>query len=155
MSGRIETQLEALGITLPAPPAPVAAYVPFVKTGNLVFIAGQVCFIGDDRSLAGKVGQDLTVEQGCQAARDSTLNTLAHLRNACDGDLDRVRRCVSLRVFIASPGEFIDHPQVGNGASDLVGEIFGEAGKHARAAVGCPSLPLDCAVEVESVWEID
>ena len=155
MSGHIDNRLAELGITLPEPPAPVAAYVPYVVTGNLVFIAGQVCFIGDDRSLAGKVSQELTVEQGYQAARNSALNTIAHLKNACGGDLDRVRRCVSLRVFIASPGTFTDHPKVGNGASDLVGEVFGEAGRHARAAVGCPSLPLDCAVEVESVWEIE
>jgi len=155
MSGRVSERLAELGISLPAPPAPVAAYVPFVQTGNLVFIAGQVCFIGDDRSLSGKVGETLSVDQGYQAARNSALNTIAQLKAACDGNLDRVKRCVSLRVFIASPGEFTDHPIVANGASDLVGEVFGEAGKHARAAVGAPALPLDCAVEVESVWEVD
>ena len=143
MSGRVDKRLAELDISLPQPPAPVAAYVPFVQTGNLVFIAGQVCFIGDDRSLSGKVGKTLSVDQGYQAARNSALNTIAQLKAACDGNLDQVKRCVSLRVFIASPGEFTDHP------------IFGEAGKHARAAVGAPALPLDCAVEIESVWEID
>lgn len=155
MSGKIDERIAELGISLPEPPAPVAAYVPFVKTGNLVFVSGQVCFVGDDRSLSGKVGEALSVEQGYQAARNSALNTIAHVKSACDGDLDRVKRCVSLRVFIASPGAFNDHPLVANGASDLVVEVFGDAGKHARAAVGAPALPLDCAVEVESTWEID
>jgi enamine deaminase RidA (YjgF/YER057c/UK114 family) len=132
----------------------VAAYVPFVITGNLVFISGQVSILNDDDSGVGIVGADLTSEQGQQAARSSALNTLAHLKNACGGDLDRVTRCVSLRIYVASTPDFTGQPGVGNGASELVVEVFGDVGKHARAAVGVTALPLNCAVEVESVWEI-
>ena len=155
MSGRIDARLAELSVVLPEPPAPVAAYVPYVQTGNLVFISGQVSFLGGDDSLAGKVDADLTPEQGQQAARNSALNMLAHLKNACHGDLDRVKRCVSLRIYVASTPDFTGQPGVGNGASELVAEIFGDAGKHSRAAVGVTALPLNCAVEVESVWEID
>lgn len=153
MSGRIEARLAELGITLPTPPAPVAAYVPFVKTGNLVFISGQVSFLGDDH-VTGKLGAEVAPDEGQRAARNAAINTLAHLKVACDGDLDRVKRCVSLRVYVASVAAFTGQPSVGNGASELVGEIFGEIGQHARAAVGVTALPLDCPVEVESVWEI-
>jgi len=154
MSGRIDARLAELTIELPDPPAPVAAYVPFVITGNLVFISGQVSILDDDDSGVGIVGADLTSEQGQQAARSSALNTLAHLKNACGGDLDRVTRCVSLRIYVASTPDFTGQPGVGNGASELVVEVFGDVGKHARAAVGVTALPLNCAVEVESVWEI-
>ncbi len=155
MPGRIDARLAQLAVELPAPPVPVAAYVPYVQAGNLVFISGQVSFLGDDDSSAGKVGADLTPEQGQQAARNSALNTLAHLKNACGGDLDRVKRCVGLRIYVASAPDFTGQPAVGNGASELVVEIFGDAGKHSRAAVGVTALPLNCGVEVESVWEID
>ena len=155
MSGRIEARLAELAIKLPSPPTPVAAYVPYVQTGNLIFISGQVSFLGKDDTSAGKVGADLTLEEGQQAARNSALNTLAHLKHAWGGDLDRVTRCVSLRIYVASAPDFPGQPAVGDGASELVGEIFGDAGKHARAAVGVTALPLNCAVEVESVWEID
>jgi enamine deaminase RidA (YjgF/YER057c/UK114 family) len=154
MTGRIDARLAQLGIELPQPPAPVAAYVPFVQTGNLVFISGQVSFLGDDQTTAGVVGADITPEKGQEAARNAALNSIAHLKNACGGDLDRVTRCISLRVYVASAPGFIGQPAVGNGASNIVGEIFGEAGKHSRAAVGVTALPLNCAVEVESVWEI-
>jgi len=154
MSGRIDARLAQLSIELPTPPAPVAVYVPYVQTGNLVFISGQVSFLGDDKSSAGKIGAELTPEQGYQAARNSALNTLAHLKNACGGDLDRVTRCVSLRIYVASVADFTGQPAVANGASELFGDVFGDAGKHSRAAVGVTALPLNCAVEVESVWEI-
>ena len=154
MSGRIEARLAQLAIELPSPPAPVAAYIPYVQTGNLIFISGQVSFLEGDESTAGKVGAELTPAEGQQAARNSALNTLAHLKNACDGDLDRIKRCVSLRIYVASTTDFTSQSAVANGASELVGEIFGEAGKHSRAAVGVTALPLNCAVEVESVWEI-
>jgi enamine deaminase RidA (YjgF/YER057c/UK114 family) len=154
MSGRIDARLAQLSIELPTPPAPVAAYVPYVQTGNLVFISGQVSFLGDDKSSTGKIDAELTPEQGYQAARNSALNTLAHLKNACGGDLDRVTRCVSLRIYVASVADFTGQPAVANGASELFGEVFGDAGKHSRAAVGVTALPLNCAVEVESVWEI-
>ncbi len=154
MSGRIDARLAELAIELPTPPAPVADYVPYVQTGNLVFISGQVSFIGKNDSSAGKVGAYLTPEEGKEAARNSALNTIAHLKTACGGDLDRVTRCVSIRIYIASAPDFTGQPAVGNGASELVGKIFGDLGKHSRAAVGVTALPLNCAVEVESVWEI-
>ena len=154
MTGQIDTRLAELGIELPQPPAPVAAYVPYVQTGNLVFISGQISILDSSDIGAGVVGRDLTPEQGRQAAHNSALNTLSHLRNACNGDLDQVRRCVSLRIYVASAPGFTDQPAVGNGASELIGKIFGDAGKHSRAAVGVTALPLNCAVEVESLWEI-
>ncbi len=154
MTGQIDTHLAKLGIELPQPPAPVAAYVPYVQTGNLVFISGQISILDRSDIGTGVVGSDLTTEQGQQAARNSALNTLAHLKNACGGDLDQVQRCVSLRIYVASAPGFTDQPAVGNGASELIGEIFGNAGKHSRAAVGVTALPLDCAVEIESLWEI-
>ena len=154
MKRQVEENLTKHGIILPEPPVPVAAYVPFVITGKLVFISGQVSFLGDDRSLQGKIGQELSVEQGYQAAKIATLNAIAHLKSACNSDLDRGKKCVSVKVFVACAPSFIDHPKVGNGASDLIVEIFGEAGYHSRAAIGCSSLPLNCAVEVESIWEI-
>ena len=154
MSGQIDARLAQLAIELPSPPAPVAAYVPYVQTGSLIFISGQVSFLGDDKSTAGKVGADLTQEKGQEAARNAALNTIAHLRNACGGDLDRVTRCVSLRIYVASTPDFTGQPAVANGASEVIGEIFGDLGKHSRAAVGVTALPLNCAVEVESVWEI-
>ncbi|MBJ26284.1 MAG: hypothetical protein CL567_01325 [Alphaproteobacteria bacterium] len=154
MKNSIENNLKKHNVILPQPPIPVAGYVPFVITGKLIFISGQVCFIGQDQSLKGKLGANLTTEQGYQAARNATLNAIAHLKSACKGDLEIVKKCVNIRVLIACTSDFIDHPKVGNGASDLISDIFGIAGPHSRAAVGCSSLPLDCAVEVESIWEI-
>ncbi len=121
MPGQIDTHLAKLGIELPQPPAPVAAYVPYVQTGNLVFISGQISILDSSDIGTGVVGGDLTPEQGRQAAHNSALNTLSHLRNACNGDLDQVRRCVSLRIYVASAPGFTDQPAVGNGASELIG----------------------------------
>ena len=154
MTGRIAKRLAELGITLPKPPAPVASYVPAVITGNLVFISGQVCTDGKGNFITGKVGAELDLEQGKAAARSCGLNTLAQLQAAL-GDLDRVKRCVKLVGFVNSVPDFRDHPKVINGASDLMFEVFGEAGKHARSAVGAGSLPLNTSVEVESIFEIE
>lgn len=154
MSGKIDSRLIHLDLELPTPPSPVASYVPYVETSNLIFISGQICFINEDRSLEGKVGDSLTLEQGQQGAQNSILNTLGHLKNACNGDLDRVKKCVSLRIFVASSPDFTDQALVANGASILVEKVFGDAGKHARAAVGVTVLPLNCCVEIESVWEL-
>lgn len=154
MTGRIETRLKDLGIVLPAPPAPVASYVPTVKTGNLVFVSGQIPAGPDGLQFVGIVGQDLSVEDGKAAARLCAVNLLAQARAACDGDLDRVTRCVKLSVFINCVPGFSQHPEIANGASDLMVEVFGDAGKHARAAVGAGSLPRNVAVEVEAVFEI-
>lgn len=154
MTGRIETRLKDLGISLPAPPAPVASYVPAVKTGNLVFISGQIPMGDGGLKYVGIVGQDLSVDDGKAAARLCAINLLAQVKAACDGDLDRVTRCVKLSVFVNAVPGFGQHPEVANAASDLMVEVFGDAGKHARAAVGAGSLPRNVAVEVEAVFEI-
>ena len=153
MTGRIEAHLRDLGITLPAPPAPVASYVPFVTTGNLVFISGQVTASAEGLKYVGMVGRDLSLEDGKAAARLCAINALAQLKAAC-GDLDRVKRCVKLNVTVNAVPDFAQHPEVANGASDLMVQAFGEAGKHARAAVGAGSLPRGVACEVEAIFEI-
>ncbi len=154
MTSKIESRLKELDISLPSPPAPVASYVPFVVAGNLVFISGQVTLAESGLKYVGIVGKDLTLEEGRAAARLCAVNVVAQLRAACGGDLDRVKRCVKLGVFVNAIAGFGQHPEVANGASDLIVEIFGEAGKHARAAVGAGSLPRHVAVEVEAVFEI-
>ena len=148
-----ETRLADLGVTLPEPVAPVANYVPFVVSGNLVFISGQVS-IGPDGLITGKVGAALSVEEGIEAARACGVNLIAQLKAACEGDLARVRRVVKLGGFVNCNPDFTDQPKVVNGASDLMVAVFGEAGRHARAAVGAPALPLDAAVEIDGVFEI-
>ena len=154
MSGTIDARLRQLGIELPEPAAPVANYVPFTVSGNLVFIAGQLCLWNGERRFVGKLGAGITIADGQQAARLCALNILAHLRVACGGDLDRVRRCLRLGGFVNCTPEFTDMPQVVNGASDLMVEVFGDKGRHARAAVGVSSLPAGVAVEVEGTFEI-
>src|SRR5580700_9229128 len=154
MSGRIEAKLKQLGIELPEPTAPIANYVPFTISGNLVFISGQICEWNGERRFVGELGAAIDVADGQAAARLCALNILAHLRVACDGDFDRVRRCVRLGGFVNCTPEFTDMPQVINGASDLMVEVFGDKGRHARAAVGVSSLPGGVAVEVEGTFEI-
>ncbi|NWG45021.1 MAG: RidA family protein [Alphaproteobacteria bacterium] len=154
MAGRIDARLRQLGITLAAAPPPAANYVPFVVSGALVFIAGQVPFDGKGLPYRGKLGGGVSIEEGQAAARLCALNILAQLKAACGGDLDRVRACVKLGGFVNATPDFPDHPKVMNGASDLMVEVFGEAGRHARFAVGAPSLPFDVAVEVDAVFEI-
>jgi enamine deaminase RidA (YjgF/YER057c/UK114 family) len=153
MAGRIEQRLVELGITLPAPAAPIANYVPFVVTGSLVVISGQIPLAEGKVAFAGKVGVDVTPEQGRDAARLCFVNLLAQLKAAA-GDLDRVRRVVRLGGFIAAPAAFTGHAAVMNGASDLAVAVFGDAGRHARSTIGVPSLPADAAVEVEGMFEI-
>ncbi|HEX6987859.1 MAG TPA: RidA family protein [Bacillota bacterium] len=148
-----EQRLVDLGITLPSAPRPVAAYVPGVRTGNLIFTAGQVPFVNGELAFRGKVGGELTVEQGREAARICALNALAVVRGMA-GSLDKVSRIVKLLVFVNSAPGFGDQPQVANGASELMLEIFGEAGRHARSAVGSNELPLGAPVEVEMVVEL-
>ena len=155
MTGRIEARLLELGIELPDAPAPVASYVPFVITGPLVFITGQVTMWNGELKFIGRVGEDFTLEEGREAARICGLNLIAQIRAACGGDLDRVKRCVKLTVYVNSAGDFIDQPKVANGASDLMAEVFGDAGRHARAAVGSVALPLGATVEVEMVVEVE
>ena len=154
MSGRIEARLKELEIVLPSAPAPVASYVPFVIAGNLVFISGQVTASPDGLKYVGTVGKELTLEDGRAAARLCALNVVAQLKAALDGDLDRMKRCVKLGVFVNAVPGYSQHPEVANGASDLIVEIFGDAGRHARAAVGAGSLPRNVAAEVEAIFEI-
>ena len=154
MSGKIEARLAELGIALPSAMAPVANYVPFVVTGSLVLVSGQVPAQDGKIAVTGKVGETVTVEEGQRAARLCLLNVLTHLRSACGGDLDRVRRVVRLGGYIASPPSFTQHALVMNGASDLAVELFGDAGRHARTTIGVPSLPVDAAVEVDGMFEI-
>lgn len=154
MAGRIAGRLRELGIELPRPGKPVGTYAPFVITGSLVFISGQVPLGPDGIAYRGKVGGGLSVEDGQAAARLCAVQILTQLNAACDGDLDRVRRCVKLGGFVHATPEFTQHPTVINGASDLMVAVFGEAGRHARFAVGAPSLPLESAVEVDAVFEI-
>lgn len=152
----IETRLADLGLTLPEPMAPVANYVPYVITGHQVFISGQISKIGDEL-ISGRLGDGLTVEQGQYAALLCGLNIVAQLKAACGGDLSRVQRIVKLGGFVqATPiatGAAI--PQIINGCSDLMVALFGDAGRHARFAVSAPSLPLDVAVEIDCIADID
>ena len=155
MAGKIEAKLAELGITLPVPMAPIANYVPFVITGNLVVISGQVPAVDGKIVLTGKVGPGgLSIAQGQAQARQCFINLLTHLKNACGGDLDRVQQVIRLGGFIAAPAEFSQHAQVMNGASDLAVAVFGDAGRHARTTVGVPSLPADVPVEVEGMFRI-
>ena len=154
MAGRIEAKLAELGVELPRAMAPIATYVPFVATGNLVVISGQLSAVGGNVAVTGKLSRWMSIEEGTRAARLSFINVLAHLKSAC-GELDRVRRVVRLGGFIACDPDFTEHAKVMNGASDLAVAVFGEAGRHARTTIGVPSLPLDAMVEVEGMFEID
>ncbi len=154
MTGRIDAHLKELGIELPTPPAPVASYVPTVASGNLVFISGQITSAPEGLKYVGVVGKDMSVDDGKTAARLCAINLVAQIKAACGGDLDRVRRCVKITVFVNAPPDFTQHPEVANGASDLLVEVFGDAGKHARAALGAGSLPRGVACEVEGIFEI-
>ena len=154
MAGTIEQKLAAQGIVLNAPRAPMANYVPFVRTGNLLFVSGQTCFDGQGKLIAkGKLGADVTIEQGMAAARGCAINLLAHVKVAL-GDLDKVVRVVRLGGFINSAPDFADGPKVLNGASDLMVAAFGDKGRHSRTTVGVASLPADAAVEVDGIFEV-
>lgn len=152
-----EKRLQELGLTLPEPVAPVANYVPYVVTGNQVFISGQVSVTANGDLITGRLGEGLTVERGQEAARACALNLIAQMKAACGGDLSKVKRVVKLGGFVCSnfDSTALDIPKIINGCSDLMVDIFGEVGKHARFAVGAPALPLDVAVEIDCVIEID
>jgi enamine deaminase RidA (YjgF/YER057c/UK114 family) len=154
MPGKIDARLAELGIALPEPAAPAGAYVPYVVTGSLVFVAGQITLENGEIKCKGRLGESMNVDDGYAAARLCGLNLLAQVRGACAGDLDRVKRVVRLGGFVNSAADFTDQPKVINGASDLMVEVFGDAGRHARAAVGAPSLPLGVSVEVDGIFEI-
>ena len=150
----IDARLKELGITLSAPPKPVAAYVPYTISGNLVFVSGQVPFQDGALKYVGKLGADFSIEMGQAAAQLCAINILSVLRVACEGDLDKVVRVVKVGVFVNATPDYDKQPEVANGASDLFAAVFGEAGKHARAAVGVGSLPRGVAVEVDAIFEI-
>jgi enamine deaminase RidA (YjgF/YER057c/UK114 family) len=152
--GAVDKKLTELGIALPTPAAPVANYVPFVRTGNLLVVSGQLCFDNEGKLVAkGQLGAGVTIEQGQKAARACAINCLAVAKLAL-GDLDKVKRVVRLGGFINSVAGFTDAAKVMNGASDLMVEVFGDIGRHARSTVGVSSLPLDPAVEVEAMFEV-
>jgi len=149
----VEARLQELGITLPEAPKPVAAYVPFVRSGDLIFTSGQIAVEAGQLKYKGKVGKDLTPEEGYQAARLCAINTLAVLKSAV-GSLDRIAQIVKVVVFVNSAEGFTGQPAVANGASELYQEVFGDAGLHARSAVGASELPLGTAAEVEVIARI-
>jgi enamine deaminase RidA (YjgF/YER057c/UK114 family) len=154
MAQTIEQKLKTLGITLPTPAAPVANYVPFVRTGSLLVVSGQICLGSDGKLVAvGKLGENVSMEDGQKAARACAINVLAQVKAAL-GDLDKVVRVVRLGGFINSDPTFLDGPKVMNGASDLMVEVFGDKGRHARSTIGVAALPADAAVEVEGFFEV-
>lgn len=154
MAGATEAKLASLGITLPTPAAPVANYVAFVRSGNLLTVSGQLCFGPDGKLVAkGRLGEGVSIEDGQKAARACAVNLLAQVKAAV-GDLDKIVRVVRLGGFINSAPGFGDGPKVMNGASDLMVEVFGDKGRHARSTVGVAALPADAAVEVEGLFEI-
>ena len=153
MAGKFESNLAKLGVILTEAPAPAANYVPFVKIGDLVYVSGQV---SQDTNgfIVGKLGATMSTEQGAEAARTCAIALLAQVKAACGGDLDRLVRVVKLSGFVNSTQDFLEQPQVINGASNFLGEALGDAGKHARAAVSAPSLPKGVAVEIEGIFQI-
>ena len=154
MAGTVEKKLKELGVTLQEPRAPMANYVPYVRTGNLLTVSGQVCLEGDGKLVAkGRLGDGVSIEDGQKAARACAINLLAQVKAAI-GDLDKVLRVVRLGGFINSAPGFTDGPKVMNGASDLMVAAFGDQGKHARSTVGVAALPADAAVEVEGLFEV-
>ena len=154
MAGNIDARLAELGIEIATPAAPQANYVPFVISGNLVYVSGQVPVVDGEVRFKGKVGDDVDVATAAQAARACAMNLIAQVKAACDGDLDRVTRVVRLGGFVNATADFTEQPQVINGASDLLVDVFGDAGRHARFAVGAGSLPLGVSVEIDAVFEI-
>jgi enamine deaminase RidA (YjgF/YER057c/UK114 family) len=141
-------------ISIPAAASPVGNYVAWVRTGNLVFVSGQIPLVGGELTCKGRVGETVSLEEAQKAARTCALNLVAQVKAACEGDLDRVTRVVKICGFVNSTADFVQQANVLNGASDLMVQVFGEAGKHARAAVSCPTLPLGAAVEVDAVFEV-
>ncbi len=150
----ITTKLKEIGFDLPQVAAPAANYVPYVVSGNTIFVSGQIPFLNGEKMHMGRVGDDLSTEDGVKAAQACALNILAQVNDAVGGDWSKVKRCVKLGGFVNSTPDFTDQPLVINGASNLIAEAMGDAGKHARFAVSAPSLPLGVAVEIDAVFEI-
>ena len=151
----IENKLKKLNITLPEPKAPVGAYVATKVVGKLLFISGQVSIDKNTKLITGKIGKDLNLDEGYEAAKRCGLSIVAHVKNACGGDLDRIKTCVKLTGYVNSTDDFKDQPKIINGASDIIAKIFDDKGEHTRAAVSVNSLPLGVAVEVDAIFEIN
>ena len=154
MTSKVEQRLLKIGVTIPDAPSPAANYLPFTRAGNLVFVSGQVPFVDGKLEITGTVGENASVEDAQGQAKVCAINLLAQLKVACGGDLDRVVQVVKLGAFVASADDFFNQPIVVNAASDLMVEAFGEAGRHARFAVGTNALPLNCLVEIDGIFEI-
>jgi len=152
---QIESKLKELKIHLPEPKAPVGAYVATKITGKLLFVSGQVSIDKDSNLIKGKIGKDLSLEQGYAAAERCGLSLIAHVKKACDGDLEKVKSCIKLTGYVNSIDTFIDQPKVINGASDIIAKILDKKGEHTRAAVSVNSLPLGVAVEVDGIFELN
>ena len=151
----IEDKLKKLNIILPEPKAPVGAYVATKVVGKLLFISGQVSIDKNTKLITGKIGKDLNLDEGYEAAKRCGLSIVAHVKNACGGDLDRIKTCVKLTGYVNSTDDFKDQPKIINGASDIIAKIFDDKGEHTRAAVSVNSLPLGVAVEVDAIFEIN
>ena len=150
----IEENLKSLNIKLPEAPKPVGSYDAYKKVGKLIFVSGQVSFRNDGVLIKGKVGSDLTLEQGQDAAKVCAINILSQIKSACDGDLEKVKNCIKITGFVNSIDNFIEQPKIINAASELLLSIFGEKGMHSRAAVSVNSLPLGASVEIEAIFEV-
>ena len=151
----IEDKIKQLNIELPKAPKPVGAYVAYKIINKIIYISGQVSFDEKGELIKGKVGADLSLEQGQIAAKNCAINIISQLKSACDGDLEKVKNCIKINGYVNSTDNFFDQPKVINAASELIANVFGEKGKHARAAVSVNSLPLGAAVEIESIFEIN
>ena len=151
----IEDKLKKLNIILPEPKAPVGAYVATKIVGKMLFISGQVSIDKNTKLITGKIGKDLNLDEGYEAAKRCGLSIVAHVKNACGGDLDKIKTCVKLTGYVNSTDDFKDQPKIINGASDIIAKIFDERGEHTRAAVSVNSLPLGVAVEVDAIFEIN
>ena len=147
-------RLESINLVLPKAPNPVGAYLGYKKVGNLVFISGQVSFKDNGSLIKGKLGSDLTLEDGQEAVYACAINIVSQIKSACEGDLNKVKNCIKITGFVNSSDTFIDQPKVINSASELLVKIFGESGMHSRAAISVNSLPLGAAVEIEAIFEV-
>ena len=151
----IEDKIKQLNIELPKAPKPVGAYVAYKIINKIIYISGQVSFDEKGNLIKGKVGADLSLEQGQIAAKNCAINIISQLKSACGGDLEKVKNCIKINGYVNSTDNFFDQPKVINAASELIANVFGDKGKHARAAVSVNSLPLGAAVEIESIFEIN
>ena len=150
----IENNINKLGITIPDGPAPVGAYVAFKIVNKLLFISGQISVDSNGRFIKGKVGKDIDLKKGQDAAKLCAINIIAQAKKACSGDLEKISSCIKLTGFVNSSDEFIDQPKIINGASELISAVFGENGKHTRAAISVNSLPLGVSVEIDAIFEL-